>query len=774
MFNAGLVITELTGNDGNPVGGGAPYSTDTAIISFTCVVDSTVQPLQVIDNEASAVWASQPGAGVFQAVTDIATTTIANVTASKLFVVTSEATTSDATAVPRATIGEIIRYRLVVELPEGTVNDLNLRDTLHPRVTLLDDGTSKAAFISNGGGITSTAGSIPNIAGNDPSLAAVPSSSVVFDVSATNARFDFGTVVNSDNDSDAEFLIVEFNALVENRAVNIAGRNRDNYFEIFNGNGPDPLDTSNNVRVRIAEPQVTVDKVASPTAGDAGDVITFTVVVSNSTGVNVSGAFDVQLSDPLDPRLVNFSVTSITPLACPALGAVDNSTATLLDIFFVEMVPGCRVTVVYSSELAGVVAPGDSITNTATAAWTSLPGPNGTLVNPTGSSTPGTSGSINGERDDQGGRNDYTQSADATVDVQSIVLNKAVTGTSQLSTGTSQFRATLDDLTIGETVDFEIIATLPEGTTPQVLISDTMPWTNGVMEIVSATVVSVGTNLATGLIPPSPATLMDLQLSDGVNDSASFDFGQVVNTADGVSDEKDEIRVSVTGLLLDRAPNQSGDLLTNTALVQFGPGLNASASAQVDAVAPVLAIVKSGDITQGDAGDTVTFTLTISHPAASTADAFDVLLSDDLPAGLTLVAGTLTSDSGLAPDVLLEDIAGNGFSAGWVSFGLSETSVITFEATVETVVTPSEVITNTATVDWTSLPGDGDPNDRQGSASDDHGITITPPGLTKVITATSEIDTGTGQFGPETDLTIGEEVTYQFTVVLPEGSPNGV
>ncbi|MGB7453075.1 MAG: hypothetical protein WBM36_13195, partial [Lysobacterales bacterium] len=655
------------------------------------------------------------------------------------------------------------------------VNDLNLRDTLPGGLTFLNDGTSKAAFISNGGGVTSTAVAITNISGNDPSLAAVPSSLIVSDVPATTARFNFGTVVNSDNDADAEYLVVEFNALLNNSSVagsNDAGENRNNRFDIYDGNTR--LDRSNTVQVRIAEPRVTVNKVASPTAGDAGDVITFTVVVSNSTGVNVSGAFDVQLSDPLDPRLVNFSVTSITPLACPALGAVDNSTATLLDIFFVEMVPGCRVTVVYSSELAGVVAPGDSITNTATAAWTSLPGPNGTLVNPTGSSTPGTSGSINGERDDQGGINDYTQSADATVDVQSIVLNKAVTGTSQLSTGTSQFRATLDDLTIGETVDFEIIATLPEGTTPQVLISDTMPWTNGVMEIVSATVVSVGTNLATGLIPPSPATLTDLQLSDGVNDSASFDFGQVVNTADGVSDEKDEIRVSVTGLLLDRAPNQSGDLLTNTALVQFGPGLNASASAQVDAVAPVLAIVKSGDITQGDAGDTVTFTLTISHPAASTADAFDVLLSDDLPAGLTLVAGTLTSDSGLAPDVLLEDIAGNGFSAGWVSFGLSETSVITFEATVETVVTPSEVITNTATVDWTSLPGDGDPNDRQGSASDDHGITITPPGLTKVITATSEIDTGTGQFGPETDLTIGEEVTYQFTVVLPEGSPNGV
>ncbi|MDX2417287.1 MAG: hypothetical protein QNK19_07490 [Xanthomonadales bacterium] len=777
LFNAGLVITELTGNDGIPVGGGAPYSSDTAIISFTCVVDIAVQPLQQIDNEASAVWASQPGTGNFQAVTDIASTTIANVSASKLFVATSEATTSDAATPPRATIGEIIRYRLVAELPEGTVSNLNLSDTLPGGLTFLDDGTSKAAFISNGGGITSTAQTITNISGNDPSLAAVASSLVVSDVSATTANFAFGTVVNSDNDADAEFLIVEFNVLVNNSVAdsNDTGEDRINYFEIFND--VIPLGTSNDVQVRIAEPGVTVNKNASPTAGDAGDVITFTVVVSNSTGGNVSSAFDVQISDPLDPRLVNFVVTSITPLACPALGELNSSTATLLDISFAEMAPGCSVTVVYSSELDGLVAPGDSITNTATAAWTSLPGPSGTINNPTGSSTPGTPGSDNGERDDsdgQGGTNDYTQSADASVVVQSVVLNKAVTGTSQLSTGTDKFRTALDDLTIGETVDFEIIATIPEGTTPQVLISDTMPWTNGVMEIISATVVSVGTNLTTALTPLSPANLLDLQLSDGINDSASFDFGQVVNTADGVNDVNDEIRVSVTGRLRNLAPNQSGDLLTNTALVQFGTGLNASSSAQVDTVAPVLAIIKSGDITQGDAGDTVTFTLTISHPTASTADAFEVLLGDNLPAGLTLVGSTLASVSGLAPDALIEDIPGNGFSAGWVSFGLSQTSVLTFEATIDPVVMPSEVITNTATVDWTSLPGDGDPDDRQSSASDDHGITITAPGLTKVITGTSEVDTGTGQFGPETDLTIGEEVTYQFTVVLPEGSPNGV
>ncbi|MEE4217579.1 MAG: IPTL-CTERM sorting domain-containing protein [Xanthomonadales bacterium] len=789
LFGAGLLISQLTMNDANPAGGGAPYGTDTALVTFTCALDIGVQPGQVIDNTAGASWRSQTNSTPFPPVTDNATATIANANASKLFVVTSETTTSDSATPPRATIGEIVRYRLIAELPEGTVGELKLADVLPAGLTFLDDGSSRAAFISNGPGLNASGVSgIPNIPGNDPSLAAVPSNLLTFALPGsaispasfgpgTDPVFSFGSVTNSDNDDDAEFLLVEINALANNSTNNNgtprnnSGNNRDNRVEIFNGEGS--LDTSANVRVRIAEPALTTGKTANPATGDAGDLITFTLEVSNASGNNVSHAYDVIVTDPLDARLIDFSISSVTPAACPDLGAVDNSTATQLSFSFQELAPGCLVTIVYTAKLDASVAPGTSIVNTATSEWTSLPGTNGTTSNPTGSSTPGASGNESGERNGNGaGANDYKQSDDATVNVLSLVLSKIVTGTSQPSTGKEQDRQTIDDLTIGETVDFEIVATIPEGTTPLVVLSDTMPYTNGVMEMISASVVSVGANLtpANNLLPPYEAVLTDEQLADSINDSVSFDFGQVINSADGVTDENDQIRLAVKGRLLDLTFNGSGDRLTNTALVQFGSGLSASANAETDTVAPDLSLIKSGDISQGDAGDTVTFTLTLSHAASSTADAFDVLLSDTLPEDLVLVPASFTHESGLAPDSLAE--TANGIEATWSTFGLTASSVFTVKATIANTVMPAEVLTNTATADWDSLPGDTEPHDRPGSVSGSHSITATAPGVVKVITATSEADTGSGQFGPETDLTIGEEVTYQFTVTLPEGTTN--
>jgi hypothetical protein len=88
-------------------------------------------------------------------------------------------------------------------------------------------------------------------------------------------------------------------------------------------------------------------------------------------------------------------------------------------------------------------------------------------------------------------------------------------------------------------------------------------------------------------------------------------------------------------------------------------------------------------------------------------------------------------------------------------------------------VVPGTTETNTADVGWTSLTADGDPNERVYSASDNHGVLITQSGLIKTVFSTSEPSTGTAQFGVEPDLTIGETVTYRFTVTLSEGTTPG-
>ena len=106
-----------------------------------------------------------------------------------------------------------------------------------------------------------------------------------------------------------------------------------------------------------------------------------------------------------------------------------------------------------------------------------------------------------------------------------------------------------------------------------------------------------------------------------------------------------------------------------------------------------------------------------------------------------------------------------------------------------------ELIPNTADLTWTSLPGDnGTPSNPTGSAtpgtpgsatgerdgsggindyarSDTEFIQIQSPQLTKSIVDSSSGSTAINQFNPAlTDLAIGEQVLYEFTITLPEGT----
>jgi fimbrial isopeptide formation D2 family protein/uncharacterized repeat protein (TIGR01451 family) len=771
----GLVLDDpLAANDGTP---GAPFGADTTLVTVNCAVAATVAPDSSFSNTASLSWASQPGAVAFPALTDDANVSVRNVGLQKIFVASSEPGTSDAVSPPRVTIGEIVRYRLALRVPEGRIQALSLRDNLPNGLIFLNDGSARVAFVSNGAGLSSSSLALPNVNGNASSLAAIPSASLGFALpigaisggpfnSGTDPVFAFGDVINSDDDGDDEFLLAEFNALVANNGTNNLGNNRNNNFSALSA-GTNLDGNSNTVQVRVAEPSVSVTKNASPTTGDAGDVISFTLVAANAGGANSSPAHETSLVDTLPPGLVNLRNVNISAnAACTGLVTSDNTVGDTLDLLFSVLQPGCAVTVTFDADLTAAVAPGSVITNTANSVWTSLPGVGGSAANPTGSATPGAPGSATGERDGSGGVNDYTAAGSANVNVPGVGLVKTVTATSETGTGSAEFRPTIDDLAIGESATFEIVATLPEGTTPQLVVTDTVPFSNGVMRLDSASVVSIGANLTPDNLAPL-AAISDAQLADGINDTVSFDFGQVINAPDGVVDAADRVVIQVTATLVDQTANANGDALANTALVQFGPGLNASASAGVDVVEPVLNIDKSGSITQGDAGDAVTFTITINHLPASAADAHDLVFQDTLPAGLILNPASISVVSG--PNFDVNTSAGNTVALGWIGLLQTDTIVLEYQATMAPGVMPGQTITNTGDLSWTSIAG-ANADERSSSDSDAHAIVITEPGLNKIVFDTSEASTGAGEFGLPTDLTIGEQVTYRFTVEFPEGT----
>jgi LPXTG-site transpeptidase (sortase) family protein len=97
-------------------------------------------------------------------------------------------------------------------------------------------------------------------------------------------------------------------------------------------------------------------------------------------------------------------------------------------------------------------------------------------------------------------------------------------------------------------------------------------------------------------------------------------------------------------------------------------------------------------------GTPINFTLDISHAAISSAPAYDVILTDVLPAGLAYIPLSVSS-TGLAPNDMIYDPATSTLTFEWANFPLAATSTISFQATF---IGPSPVA-NLANLEWTSI-----------------------------------------------------------------------
>lgn len=737
----------LAANDGAP---GAPYANDTALVQLQCTLASSVEPGRVITNTGSATWTSQTGATAFPAVTDTATTTIAEPALAKTTLATG------------ATIGDVFPYTLILTIPEGAANSVTLRD-------LLDDGL---AFVdlSNDATITASAGLSTTVAGG---FAAVLANAAVTN-NGRELNLDFGTLSNSNaDDSTTETITITYDVVVLNVIGNDRHDSRNNNARLrYVRDGVNHDQTAQATDITIEEPNLQITKnIITSGPFDAGDTVTYEWHIRNPAGANISAAYDVALSDTLhaDTTYVggSLAIHSGCTSAAPALTAA----APTLTATWVSLAVGEECRIRYQVILDTAVQAGSTLPNTADIDWTGLPGIvagplsiyNADSCERTAPADPNACGS----------GNDYDADSTANLAIAGAIMGKSIIATSEPSTGASAHNAGIEDLTIGETVTYRLVATVPEGTSTEIIITDSLPATAaGVMGVVSIDSVTIGANLSTVLTPPG--TISDANLGDGINDTVVWNFGQVDNAADGVTDDDDRIIIELTARLVDAPANADGDQLTNTALVQFGPGLTDTASVDIDVVEPQLQVDKSGDITSGDAGDPVTFTIDIQHQAGSTAEAFDLVMTDVVDAAqFDYVAGSLIevalASCSVSPTLVQTDPHVAGLSASYDDLPVVDVCRLQFQATLRVDVNPGELLTNTAQLIWDSLPANGDPDERNYNGSDNHQITVTEAGVLKSVTATSEATTGTAINGPEPDLTIGETVTYQFVATIPEG-----
>lgn len=262
-------------------------------------------------------------------------------------------------------------------------------------------------------------------------------------------------------------------------------------------------------------------------------------------------------------------------------------------------------------------------------------------------------------------------------------------------------------VTIGEIITYEVAMVIPDGGLTNVQLVDTPQSGLAFVDCVSISLPAGVTSTRFGdgacdtLDGTDPVTSNPLIQNNGGR--ITFDFGDVGNT----SGSSQTIRVRYSLIVLDILANTSGDRLTNSVTWSWTGGSQTTSAPVVEIVEPIMDITKDAVPTTAAIGDVITFTINISHAAISTADAFDVIVYDYIPAGLTfnpaslVVAGTATLTSSSY------DPTTNTLQFVWDVFRLGETATITFQAVF---VGPAPVV-NLSRVEWTSheidplLPG---------------------------------------------------------------------
>ncbi|MBV6393594.1 MAG: hypothetical protein KPEEDBHJ_02836 [Anaerolineales bacterium] len=738
-------------------------------ITFQAAVGYGVSPGGTVPNTATTQWTSLPGVvndvSSYNPDSDERTGTgapaqndysstgtvnlaVQNVAPVKHLLSTSEAHTGTVVATQRVAVGEIVRYRLVVQLPEGTSVNFQMQDVLPAGLTFLNDNTAKAVFVSTGGIASANVGGLPvpgivdsdcQIVGNaaDGTNPAIPANcdpladnnvgsnnSIAADADAfangTDPFFKLGSLSNNDSDSDAEYVVLEFNALVNNTVggSNDAGDNRNNTFNVFI-NGVQNGGPSNTVTVIVAEPSLTLLKTAAiDPSQDAGDTVTYTLTITAAAGINASTAFDLSLTDAFDANLTGLSVTGVAPTqgaTCVGNGAGTTAfahnggafagnnltfTATCLD-------PGQSIVVTVQGTVAPTANAGATIPNTANLVWTSLPG-TGTTPNPTGSTTPGGSGTDNGERDGSGGQDDYTTNSSAPLALSAPAVDKRDPSPTQYA--------------IGEQIIFDILVTLPEGVTPALQVVDDLPVG---LEYVSHQVITSAASSGGLLAADYNGVLAapTVTAPGGSGGDLTLDFGNTTTDDDNVANNN-AFLVRVVARMLNIAGNQNGTALTNTATTSWTGG-SVTDSTNISVIEPLLNLVKTADDSAWVYGQTVTFTISVENLAAngSAATAHDVVVTDTIPAGLTYVPASITASAGCVAN----DAGAPNLSWTCASITLGSAATLTYQVTVNSPPTPpflsgNDTAVNTASGNWTSQSGNNNPGSPTGERDGTGGV----------------------------------------------------
>jgi LPXTG-site transpeptidase (sortase) family protein len=275
--------------------------------------------------------------------------------------------------------------------------------------------------------------------------------------------------------------------------------------------------------------------------------------------------------------------------------------------------------------------------------------------------------------------------------------------------GTNHDFTTGNDVAIGEIVTYEVRLSIPPGPVNKLLLTDTLDRGLAFVDCVSITATLAG-SLVSSAGSLDQICASGLQISDYISTPANpadagrimqIDFGTLTN----LNQYSQALIVRYRAVVLDTLENIRGVSLQNHVNWSWGDGnsLPLAPPPAVVIVEPELAIEKSVNPTTTFPGNDVTFTLVISNTTASNTNAYDVIITDTLPIELSYVPATLQVVSGKTPDLM--QFSGNTLTVAFSEFLPTDQSTISFNAFLASNVNYGN-ITNTAYLNWTSLPLD--------------------------------------------------------------------
>jgi|GEM_PF-447852 len=705
-FTAGstVIISSLSSTVINPG--------DVLTFIFTVLVNGNVPTGSVFQNQANISFSSMP-VGYDNARNYTNKSNVVNINTvtpgiNKTVINTSE---PDSTT-PNVMVGEVVTYQVVLTVPEGETFNVSLIDDLLSNLGY-NAGTafikrSDANIIASGFDFGSSF---------DEFLTINPTSLSPLTFYLGNVTYMGGLGLKNGT------ITLIFNTTVLNIAGNQAGTQISNNatlnFTNATGGNRNVTGVCPNI-LNVIVPQISSTKTANQTILTDSDTATFNIQIRNNNITNGAPVYDLIIIDPMNGFTMDYLHMIIT-LSDPSIIFTNYSTADMIYIVVNKLNQTQYLNITYNVTVKPEVVFNTTLNNTVNVTGTTLPGPHGT-----NNATHGDPGTSTGERTGDptqpaGPVNNINATATALVTTRAPRVSKTVNGTETVN------RA------IGETATESVTINLPTGSTIELKIIDVLPGGLGV---------NGGVGGFTYTITPGVNVSQFVVTYLGGN-TYQISFGNVTIIQEG------NITLNYTVMVQNVTGNYNGQNLINNATLyynnQTGQSVNGgSDTATVHVVEPNLQITKTPSKTSLNIGEEFTYAINVTHTSSSTSNAYNITITDVIPTGLHYVVGSAVLPSDWSLNIVGDTLI---FTSPLLTL-ISNSATLLFNCTVDNnYLLAGGNITNTANLNYTSLPTDG------------RNYTTNNSTQIHVIGADLQV-----QKEGDVQVNAGEQITYTITV----------